>query len=288
MGFLENNPELEVVQEGIYKHEDRYSKVFYKRLTVIDGQPIPDYHAVYTQDPTNEDPKDLRFCGVVSDDYKFSGNESLIEGLKTSIGNALFREKHYLNSPYYTSLRSELIISNPQTIRNVGDIHPQVVVENSYNGKRKVLISFGIMVNDGRRETSFSFKDKMITYSQVHIESARTRSTEIGQYVNSFNSNIQTLVSQNLTNILSEDDILSTLDLIEKLGKRKRETISSILQEIRSDSNNISSWQMFLAISRFSTEEKNLNIKSLIENMAERVLIVPTAMMRMTEVGINT
>ena len=282
MGFLQNNPSLEVVQEGIYKHSDRFSKVFYKLLSTPDGIQVPAY-GVFTLPPTEDNHAEGRLCGIVSDDYKFSGNESLVEGLKTSIGNALFREKHYLNSPYYTSLRSELIISNPQTVRSVGDIHPQVVVENSYNGKRKVLISFGLMINDGRRETSFSFKDKLVTYSQVHIESARTRSTEIGQYVNSFNANIQTMVAQNLASTLSEDDVMDTLDLIEKLGKRKRESISAILQEMRVEAGQISSWQMFLAISKYSTEEKNLNVKTLIENMAERVLIVPTAMMRMTE-----
>jgi len=39
-----------------------------------------------------------------------------------------------------------------------------------------------------------------------------------------------------------------------------------------------SAWHMFLAIVRYSSFEPNINIKRMLENAAESVLVIPTRM----------
>ncbi len=135
------------------------------------------------------------------------------------------------------------------------------------------------MVNDSeRRSYSFSFRNKLISLSQVHLESARTRSTEIGRFVTVFNQNIEELIDANFNRQLTDEDVFSTLELIEKIGKRKREAISVIAQEMGENKTN---WGMFMAIVKYSTFEKNLNVKTYLENAAERVLVVPTQLSRL-------
>jgi len=252
MSFKDRHLEMGLVEvlEGTYQYSDKYSQVQYKELeTKEDHLSIPAL-GVFTAKPESEIVNSVttwRFCGIVSDDYKFTGNEKEINLLRNSIGDALFKESSFVNLPARTQIRCELVISNNNSIRNVGDIYPQVVLENNYNGKKKIKISFGLMIEDGSRSIlSFSFKNKLITLSQIHINSSKTRSSEVGSYVQIFNQNVSQLISENYNKRLTEVDIFNTLDLIERIGKRKRESVSAILTEMKSENKNpVTSWELF-------------------------------------------
>jgi hypothetical protein len=104
-------------------------------------------------------------------------------------------------------------------------------------------------------------------------------------YMQVFSENIVDMITQSFSNQLSESDMLGVLDVIEEFGKKKRDAVSEILKEIQAASNSTlpSSWQMFLAIIRYSSFEPNLNIKKLLENAAESVLVIPGRMMEVLE-----
>jgi len=88
---------------------------------------------------------------------------------------------------------------------------------------------------------------------------------------------------------LTEEEVLGVLDLVEKTGKKRRKEVSKILEElVGSEDNGIQSWgtssfNLFLAITKYSTVEKNLNAKTLLENVAERVLTVPPQLLDLLE-----
>jgi hypothetical protein len=68
------------------------------------------------------------------------------------------------------------------------------------------------------------------------------------------------------------------------MGKKRREAVSTLLQEMLPDVVEgqpiplPSAWQVFLAIVRYSSFEPNLNVKRLMENAAEAVLVIPPRM----------
>ena len=68
--------------------------------------------------------------------------------------------------------------------------------------------------------------------------------------------------------------MFATLDLVEALGKRRRERIADLL----SDPQNLTAWGMFLAIIKYSSFEPNLNVKRMLENIAQSVLVIPARM----------
>jgi hypothetical protein len=76
--------------------------------------------------------------------------------------------------------------------------------------------------------------------------------------------------------------MMKVLDMIEKLsGKKRREAITAAIVEDQGDGIenwSMNSWQLFHSITRFSTLENNLNAKRILEDIAERVLIVPAQM----------
>jgi hypothetical protein len=78
---------------------------------------------------------------------------------------------------------------------------------------------------------------------------------------------------------------MELLDLIEELGGRRRK--NSIVDNMRSQGIEAgtlpSAWQMFVAIIRYTTIEPNLNMKKLLENAAERVLVIPVRMQEVLE-----
>jgi hypothetical protein len=69
------------------------------------------------------------------------------------------------------------------------------------------------------------------------------------------------------------------MDLVEVCGKKKRAEISTFLADATKN-NPVTNLNLFLAIAKFSAKEGNLNTKILLENIAERVLIVPEKMIR--------
>jgi len=102
-------------------------------------------------------------------------------------------------------------------------------------------------------------------------------SSAVSEYVETFNQNITDLISESLSKRLNEEEMFATLDLVEGLGKRRREIISGDLPE------TVTAWGMFMAIVRYSSLEENLNVKSMLENIAQSVLVIPTRMYEVLE-----
>jgi hypothetical protein len=268
--------------DGTYSYNDRICHVKFQEVVVK-----PDFHdipviAVFTK--SNQENSEYQYIAVVTDDYKFEGNDVIINGVKNSIRETespIFHEYIYVPKDFSIML-TEILLQNRNNIATVGDIYPQISIYNAYNGRGSKGIQFGFSIYNGEeRYSSIKFKTKIGSLKQTHIHGSRTYATSISSFVQRFNDNIVHLFEQNYNNRLSEEDILKTLDLIEKVGKKKREEISKAIQDISEQNTNgqITSWNIFLAISKFSVLEKNINVKSLLEDVAERVLILPAEMM---------
>lgn len=118
--------------------------------------------------------------------------------------------------------------------------------------------------------------------SQVHKQSAKTSmSSIIGNYVDMFADNISTLIKHNFETIIDEEDVFKILGMIEKsnLGKNRFSSINEYISSL----NNKSAWNIFHILIRFSTDEKNLNMKRIIENVAESVLVIPYELLNTVE-----
>jgi hypothetical protein len=124
---------------------------------------------------------------------------------------------------------------------------------------------------------------------QVHIANSNTEmASAVASYMQVFSGSILEMISNSFRSTLTEDQMLGTLDVIERIGKKRREEISAMLGEMNVESEGEgsplpSAWQMFLAIVRYSSFEPNLNVKRMLENAAENVLVIPTRMYEVLE-----
>jgi len=273
--------------KGLFTYADMYSEIAYRQLYTgfvnideaqhpTDGLPSP-LIAIYTR-PTHD--VDFKYSGYVSDFYQFIGNEVLCNGVRESIqqvGLPIVRENPILSWDH-TRLRNEIIIQSSQTHPQAGDVLPVMVVNNSYNGTRAASISFGISMEYNNDRTIFAFS--LGELRQVHIQNSNTEvRSAITTYMNVFSDGIADMITQSFNNQVTEDEMLAVLDLIEKYGAKRRDAISTLLEELQPSSAGMpSSWQIFLAIVRYSSFETNLNMKRLLENAAESVLIIPPRM----------
>jgi len=278
--------------KGLYQYSDRYGQVVYRQLAPI---PTPPTHqtdelttpllGIYTRENSDND---FVYRGYVSDSYRFIGNDALLDRIRTAInavGTPILDEQIFQNYEF-TRLRDEIIISSSQNIQQVGDVMPVMVVDNSYNGTKAACLSFGIATSIGERYAVFSFK--LGEMRQVHIASSRTSLTSaITSYMQVFTDNISEMITESFNSSISGDDLLRLLDVIENHGKKRREKISELLAEqtgvTEGEPQRPTAWQVFLAIVRYSSLEENLNIKRLLENAAESVLVIPTRMRAVME-----
>lgn len=294
MSFEERAGSMGLVSlgSGCFHYADRYGGVVYRSLItknetgILDNVEVP-WLALFTRGPEPGE----EFCHtgrILSDKYKFVGNDVVNQQIRDSIqesGSPVLTERTSF-SPYRTQMYNEIIIRNVSNVPQAGDVYPQLVVRNSYNGSMAARVEFGICMAEEREDfrhwTGFGFRTKLGTVKQIHIERSRTTiSPTVGEYIASFSQNIVSLIEQNFNNILTEDDMLRTLDLVEIVGKKRRVAISQLLSELTNNTQSgVSSWNLFLAITRFSSLEKNLNAKVMLENVAERVLVVPEQMYR--------
>jgi hypothetical protein len=73
--------------------------------------------------------------------------------------------------------------------------------------------------------------------------------------------------------------MMTLLELLnETFGKRRAERISELIGDVKGTQQKPTAWQVFLAIIRYTSFEPNLNIKRMMENIAESVLIIPARM----------
>lgn len=292
--FVERAEEmgLTVIEgKGLYQYVDRYGQVVYRQLAPIPTPPThqTDEHitpllGIYTRENSDND---FIYRGYVSDSYRFIGNDTLLDRIRAAInavGTPILEELVTQNYEL-TRLRDEMIISSSQNIQQVGDVMPVMVVDNSYNGTKAACLSFGIATRMAEQYIVFSFK--LGEMRQVHIASSRTSLTSaITSYMQVFTDNISEMITESFNSRISEEDLLRLLDVIESHGKKRREKISELLAEQTGEGEERTtptSWQVFLAIVRYSSLEENLNVKRLLENAAESVLVIPTRMRTVME-----
>lgn len=285
---------LKTGPHGTFIYSDRYSTVAYRRVFTQNGEELP-YLAVYTG-PSSEAVQnaeesvdalpELNHVDLVSHVYGFEGNEMILGSVRSAISetNVPIIREHTVISDKGTVMHSELIISNATRLPESGDVYPMVTIGNSYDGTRAKTMSFGLSFGLGDERTAFSFSNKALgSMRQIHKTFANTiMVSAIGRYVQHFAGNMVHIMTANFTNEISDQDILNTLELIERMsGKKRRDSISGYLQELATEDEEkapITSWQMFLAICKFSTQERNINAKKVMEDIAERTLVLPTQM----------
>jgi len=267
---------------GVYTYEDKFGKVQYKKLQTIQGEIIP-YLGIFTL-PVTATYITPDFIGTVSEMYQFVGHEAVNEKIRemvTEAETAIFNEHPHL-SPDIAEMMNSIIIRNSKTIPAWGDIFPQLIVVNSYNGHKAVTVSFGFSMVSGRDKYGIALRNKLGTLRQVHLLSSKSKLVSaVSQFVQIFNDNILNTIETNFNNVVSEEDFLGILDMIEDISKKKREVISSYISE--NVGTSINSWNLFNVLCKFSTMEKHINTKVLMENIAEKVLILPVEFMRMMQ-----
>ncbi len=278
---------------GMYSYTDRYGEIIYRQLQTgmlphhdaniphpTDGLLVPKL-GIFTKGP---DWVDYRYAGYVSDMYKFIGNDVLNQRIReaiNSVGMPIMTENTIM-SDNLSRMRNEIIIQSSQNIPNAGDVLPVMVVNNSYDGTRAATIAFGIAMNYNNDRVIFAFN--LGEMRQVHIESSITSMVSaVNSYMGVFTENILDMITQSFESRLSEDEMLAVLDVIEGYGKKRRERVSALLDEITSESGLPTAWQIFLAIVRYSSFEPHLNIKRMMENAAESVLVIPPRMYEVLE-----
>ncbi|MFW9871844.1 MAG: hypothetical protein ACFFG0_01995 [Candidatus Thorarchaeota archaeon] len=299
--FRERAPEMGLEsfpEKGLFRYSDRFGEVVYRQLSTM-FVPLPSNESPHETDnqitpliaifTKPADSIGYTYCGYVSDIYQFIGNEVLNQQIVDSIlevGIPILNQNTILSNNL-TMMRNEIIIQNGEHVPEVGDVLPVMVVNNNYNGNRAASVSFGISTYVNRDRVVFSFN--LGEMRQVHIANSDTQmSSVVSSYMEMFSGSIFDLIEQNFRSILTEEQMLGTLDLIEKVGMRRREEITKILQELNPPSEGEdpplpSAWQMFLAIVRYSSFEQNLNAKRLLENAAESVLVIPPRMYEVLE-----
>jgi hypothetical protein len=273
--------------KGLYSYEDQYGEVIYRQLFTLsepgnptekenptDNLEIP-YLGIYVRPPGAAD---YTYAGFISNAYKFVGNDALCSPLRVSIqntGTPIVRENTFF-SEGYARFRNEIIIQSSVNAPVVGDVMPVMIIKNSYNGNKAASLSFGLATMDRTDYLTFGFR--LGSMRMVHIESSQTTlSTAVTDYVQTFRENIAQLIGDSMNKRLTAEEMLATLDLVEGLGKKRRQIISESLPE------TVTAWGMFMAIVRYSSFEANLNVKSMLENIAQSVLVIPAQMMDVLE-----
>ena len=276
-----------------FSYSDRYGQIVYRQL-ITDSDPTDQHDtdrqlvpilAIFT---SSGEQLGFKYCGYVSDFYQFIGNDVLNQQIRDAIqevGIPILTENTILDGDL-TRMRNEIIIQSSQNVAGAGDVLPVMIVNNSYNGTKAATISFGIATQHNRDRLIFSFG--LGEMRQVHIVNSNAQmSSVVSSYMNVFSEHIFDLITESFRSRLTAEQMLSILDVIEDLGKGRRDQISKYLEEINptTEGETIfpSAWQMFLAIVRYSSFEPNLNMKRLLENAAESVLVIPTRMYEVLE-----
>ena len=263
---LENLAELEETTEESESHE-------------TDGYTAP-HIAIFTKKP---EWTRFRYCRCISHVYKFQGNDVIAEKVRNSLrslsenveDNVLFDEELY-TSPDMCVFRNYVTIMNRSHAYADGNVHPTLIVGNSYDGSRAATLQFGISVRQDGSKSNFAFelgKLKMIhsEYSGVSMRYG------VGTYIANFAGCIGEVIETNMNMELNQDNIYAVLEGIDKLTEKKRNALQEFLDEVRED-GTLTNWKFFLAIIRYSCLQSNLNLKKLLENVAESVLILPQQM----------
>ena len=279
---------LAAVGDGSFQYEDQYSAVRYKPLFTLPADPEEadetcgfqtGLWGIFTR-PVNIPDAYWSYVSYISRVYKFVGNDAIMSALRNSInavGMPVLHENAY-QSWKLSGFRGEIVLSSPVNAPTYGDILPTMIVLNSYDGTQAQTVSFGLCMNYQGFHHMFAFK--LGRMRQIHVAGASTEmSSSVQDYVQIFSESMIELIGNSFNTRLNEEQLFGTLDVIEKIGKRARDEISKTINDMTNEGELPSAWHVFLAITRYSSLEENLNTKRLMENAAERVLVIPERMM---------
>ena len=279
---------MDSAYKGMFTYQDQYCEVVYRQLAPqvvypdvnpaheTDGEVTP-VLAIYTKGP---DSVGYRYCGYVSNIYKFVGNDALNDRIRNSVqevGLPVLREGAYFSYDY-TRMRAEIVIQSSQEAVQGGDVMPVMIVNNSYNGTKAASLAFGIATAYNEERLTFSFSLGEIR--QVHVETATTSlASAVSTYMQVFTEDILDMITGSFQKQIGEDEMMTLLELLgESFGKRRTERISELLGEVQGPNQTPTAWQVFLAIVRYTSFEPNINVRKMMENVAESVLVIPTRM----------
>ena len=290
---------LAVLAPGSYYYRDQFSEIAYKNLKTLGDSGIIDdeeisHLAIFTKGL--EDDAEWKYQNFISDAYKFLGNATLVNQIKeslTSVGDAELTERNFITHNL-TKMRHEIVINNPSVVPGVGTVSPMMNITNSYDGTGASTIVFGMHIAESDILASSFCTEKFGKIKQIHLTGSSTElEAAFGEYITIFGANIVDMITENFNNQITESDMMKVLDIIEtKAGKKRREMISNELPITDPDAEtpttpipwNMTSWQLFLTLTRFTSVETNLNSKKIMENIAERVLVVPEQMIEALKV----
>lgn len=291
--------------QGLYSYRDRFGKVIYRTLITqsapthdlscslenladLETDPeettshetdgfIAPHIAIFTKKPEWEK---FRYCRCISHVYKFQGHDVVTERVRESLrslsegvdGDVLFDEEIY-TSPDMCVFRDYITIMNRSHPDDIGNVHPTLIVGNSYDGSRAATVQFGLSVRGEGYRSNFAFT--LGSMRMIHSQYSSTIITYgINNYIQGFSEGIADLITENMNIQLNEDNIFAVLEGIDRLSEKKRNALQEFLDEVR-ENGTLTNWQFFLAIIRYSCLQANLNLKKLLENVAESVIVLP-------------
>jgi hypothetical protein len=295
MTFKERAPQMglntDLGYKGLYSYRDEYSEVIYRDVITeliindrnpthpTDGALIP-VIAVFSR--INEQGI-YDYIGRVSNDYQFVGNGVLSERIRNSISDlsiGIF-ESYSVLTQDLARFRKDIVLSSRISVPEVGDVLPSIVIQNSYNGTKAASISYGISFLQNGERIFYAFKFGEM--KMIHLASTSTIVREaVSHYMTVFRENITDVITTSFRTTVTEIQMFGVLDALEKIGKRKSQEIKGLLAELMEgmpEGSLPSSWQLFLAIIKYANLYPNLNVRRLLENMAESVLTIPLNML---------
>jgi len=295
MSFIQEALEmgLTTIDDGLFEYRDRYSSIWYEVLRGVTRELELPSLAIFTG-KSDSSIDDRQYIGAVSTEYKFFGNAMAVDAVLDSISNLSSGDNNIsertLFSSNLTQMSTELMIVNPNTNIINSMVVPLINIENSYNGTKAAMYSFGMGIVDNEYNVlgSIAFKKKILGMRQIHILHSNTAlESNIGSYIDVFNTNITDLVNENFSTIVPPEDAMKALGMVEKLGKRRYAAVVHNLANLTNNGNDfdeenippITAWNMFMAIATYSCKEENINAKKMLDNIAERTLNIPTRMM---------
>lgn len=254
----------------MFEFSDSYSKVYYAPVQSLSGIEIPCF-AVFV--PSTRGKDELDYVTFVSKQYRFVGNGEIIDSIQKSVPGVSLDVKMYRNFNK-TEFRFSLFPYELAQQENV--IVPEIAISNSYIGTSSERISFGLAFKSGVVYRPMALRKTFGEFRQIHRVSQKTKVFDLTKsYIDSFSSSIQDLINDNREVRLDTDDIIEVMKRLEGLGKTRITKIQKMIEE-EQESKPLSAWRAFTLFSEFITEERQLAVRSKLEQVAESILIIPS------------
>jgi len=266
---------------GTFYYTDRTGSVSYRKVKTDRDDRI-NCLAVFTGKP-EEALDDQVFISFVSRHYKFEGNDKIRNEIIHMLqeGDINIKEERIEMGAYFSFMMAEYVLGNPTQSPEQDDIFPMITVMNSYDGRFAKSLQFGLSIYSGNNYYSVRLPKGSIfgRFRQIHSRGAKTFSVSVvSNYMERFNTSINSIIESSINKKYTEDDITNTVAMLEEFGKRRSAQITDEMQNIMNSKGSLSAWDMFLLIAKYATNVRSLNVKKMMENLAETVLIIPTEM----------